>query len=236
MSKLENIFTITDSFSGHLRFHQKNIGDIDKEKLDVLVDFQIVDAQIALAIEQLRVKKITADKLDSYVGPALHFSLRNVPEKILNIDGFWTWLTLIRFRAFSDLRAKISDASDYNSQQWIGNSALRAQSRHLLRRVFNVCDVLVNKSNIKQTFKKSASCYSDCNHILRVQDAIQQIGDRTLSFNHVLIQQQVPALIRIIKTSKGDRKKKIQGLFNRLNALSATRLFRYLDANELKKI
>jgi hypothetical protein len=236
MPGLENIYAVTDSFSDHRPYYEKSEVDIGKEKLDTQVDFQIIDITIATAIKQLEGKRITPDKLDVFIGPALHFSLRNVPDRILNNDGFWTWLALIRFRNFSKLRAKIIDVSDYNPRQWIGSSPLRAQSRHLLRRVFNVCDVLVDNNSLKETFKKSASCYADCLHILRVQDAIQNIGDRTLSFNHTLIQQQAPAIIKIIKTSKGDRKKKIQALFNRLNALSTTRLLSYLDANDLKNL
>jgi hypothetical protein len=236
MSRLENIYSVTDLFTNDPPFHEKKAVDMDKEKLDTLVDFQLIDAKIVIAVKQLEAKKITADKLDSYIGPELHYTLRNVYEQILNNDGFWTWLALIRLRTFSDLRAKTSDSSEYKPQQWIGNSALRAQSRHVLRRVFNVCDVLVDKRNVKETFKKSTSRYADCMHILRVQDAIQQIGDRTLSFNHSLIKQQLPTLIKIIKTSKGDKKKKIQALFNRLNALSTTRLFSYLDKDELKKL
>jgi hypothetical protein len=237
MAGLEEIYTVTDTFSD-CHYYKKNPKTIDKEKLDVLVNFEIVDTNIKTAINQLDAKKISPDKLDLFLGPALHFSLKDVPAQILNNDGFWTYLSLIRFRNFAMSRAQISVFSDAETDiyKWIGNSVLRAQSRHLLRRVFNVCDVIVDKDNLKETYKKSASSYADCLHILRVQDAIQQIGDRRLSFNKTLIRQQIPALIKIIKSAKGDKKKKLQGHFNRLNALSTTRLFSYLNANELKTL
>ena len=223
MKKFESLYSVTDLFND-LPFAEKPKDAILIEKLDLQIDFSDVD----LAISQAKGKDLKPDKMDALVGPALHYCLREAPMHILLNNGLWSWLALVRFRDFSDRRTdKVED-----TQKWLGSSTFRDQNRHMLRRIFNLCDILVSRTALKGTYPNENRSYAECRLVLRNQDAVLQIGDSIISLNKEFIRQQVPSIIKIIKSDK-DIKLRLGAHFKRLRALSTTRLTTYLENNDL---
>ena len=90
-----------------------------------------------------------APKLDLKVFEVLHKSLGDKPKKILLSDGFWNWLSIIRFPEFVLKRWFDGDWKNFRKakkstkRRFFGGKTIGARNRNSFSRLFFTCDTLV---------------------------------------------------------------------------------------------
>lgn len=187
--------------------------DFDKLKPEIEeieggeADFSDVEKVVTSALQNLKKGKIKDADMDVAIAEKLHAALCHLDQQTLSDVRFWQWLTLFRFREFSETRIGVSVTSKLTREaanRFLGGESLERKNRQVLRRLFLACQTLAQ-----------ASDYTLANEALSLQDTMVALFERNLGINHAVAR----AFVRGVKGNTGTV---VQQKAKRLNAISNT--------------